>query len=235
MNKKVLELTMALFLLIGAYYLARAGAQITSGKIQEYSYRIVIDAGHGGPDPGKIGIHGELEKDINLQIALLLKEQLEQNNIEVYLLRDKDKDLADEQCSNRKAQDLKRRCEQIHEIGPDCVISIHQNSYSQEAAHGAQVFYYEDSEEARKLAESIQDSFQKNLDVENIRKAKGDRSYYLLKKTDSITVIVECGFLSNEKESVILTDRSYQVRVADAICKGILPYLEQRERRENSI
>ena len=92
---------------------------------------------------------------------------------------------------------------------------------------GAQVFYYGESQEGKELAEVLQKSLVAELDKENHRTAKANESYYLLKKTESPTVIVECGFLSNRQEAELLSDAEYQQKVAVAISKGIENYLNE--------
>lgn len=230
MKKKILELSMGCLLLVGVFWLARTGARLVASQSDDGDYIVVVDSGHGGQDPGKIGIHGELEKDINLQIALRLKKHLEKENVEVVMTREKDQDLADDNAQNRKVQDMKRRCEMIHEIQPDCVISIHQNSYPDESVKGAQVFYYQDSVEGERMAKIIQEKLIDKLDRENHRQAKGNGSYFLLKKTDASLVIVECGFLSNSEEALLLKDEEYQEKVAEAVCEGTVEYLEGSEK-----
>ena len=189
---------------------------------------VVIDAGHGGDDPGKVGINGAKEKDINLQIAFRVKEYLEENDIEVVLTRTSEDGLYDAGASNKKVQDMKRRIQLIDEAAPEVTVSIHQNSYPEEYVHGAQVFYYNGSTEGQKLAESIQSQLIETVDPENNRRIKANDSYYLLKKTEIPIVIVECGFLSNSKEAEKLCQESYQNRVAWAISMGILRYLNQK-------
>ena len=152
---------------------------------------MVIDAGHGGADPGKVGINGALEKDINLQIAIRLKSLLQAQDIKVVMTREDEGGLYDEDASNKKVQDMKRRIAIIEEAQPDVVISIHQNSYHEEYVHGAQVFYYNTSATGKKLAELIQKCFVRTVDSENKREPKGNDSYYLLKKTSRPIVIVE--------------------------------------------
>ena len=136
-------------------------------------------------------------------------------------------DLSDGTGGNSKVQDLKRRCELVRELQPDCVLSIHQNSYPEEYVKGAQVFYYGQSQEGKELAEVLQKSLVAELDKENHRTAKANESYYLLKKTKTPTVIVECGFLSNRQEAELLSDAEYQQKVAVAISKGIENYLNE--------
>ena len=228
MKRKIIELSMAIFLLIGVFFLAREGAEMAAGENKDYDYTVVLDPGHGGSDPGKVGVHKEQEKEINLQIALLVKEILEQEKVKVIMTRESDKGLADESISNKKVQDLKRRCSLIHQVQPDCVISIHQNSFTDSRAHGAQVFYYEGSEEGKRIAEAIQKDLVTYVEPENQRLAKGNKTYYLLKKTKIRTVIVECGFLSNPDDAAKLVTEEYQDliagQLAESICR-ILPEL----------
>jgi N-acetylmuramoyl-L-alanine amidase len=186
---------------------------------------VVIDAGHGGNDPGKVGVNHALEKDINLKIALILKDLLEAEDIKVIMTRDSDIGLYDENANNKKVQDMKNRCQLIQKSAPTVAVSIHQNSYHEEYVKGAQVFYYKHSASAKLLAEIIQQQIKTHVQPDNDRVAKNNASYYLLKKTDFTTVIVECGFLSNYEEAQNLTDEEYQQKLAWAIHLGILQYI----------
>lgn len=226
MKKKIWEMSMGILLLAGIFWIAREGAKMVPVHTEKKSVLVVVDPGHGGSDPGKIGVHKEKEKDINLQISLKVRDKMEKENIQVVMTRQKDQDLADEDSQNRKIQDLKKRCEIIHRTQPDCVVSIHQNSYPDENIKGAQVFYYEDSQEGKHLGEIMQKNLVEGLDKTNHRQAKGNKSYYLLKKTDATLVIVECGFISNSEESALLSSEKYQEQVAQSIVKGIKEYLE---------
>lgn len=186
---------------------------------------VVLDAGHGGIDPGKIGINGALEKDVNLQIASLVKTYLSAQDVDVVMTRETEDGLYDADASNKKVQDMKRRIDIIETAAPNLTVSIHQNSYPEEYVSGAQVFYYTESREGHRLAELLQRSFVQRLDPSNHRQAKANNSYYLLKKTSTPIVIAECGFLSNWAEAEKLCDEAYQERVAWAIQMGILQYL----------
>lgn len=219
---------MAVLLLAGIFGLSREGARLVSQQKEE-GLTVVLDAGHGGTDPGKIGVNGEKEKELNLEITMLLKEKLEKQGIQVVLTRDSDGGLYDEQSNNKKVQDLQRRCELIHKTSPICAVSIHQNSYTTPEVKGAQVFYYTNSAEGKKLAEGLQTALVEGVDPENHREAKGNTSYYLLKKTDVPLAIVECGFLSNPEEAGLLATKEYQEKVAEAVCTGILKYLEKSD------
>lgn len=186
---------------------------------------VVIDAGHGGDDPGKIGINGAKEKDVNLSIARRVKDYLEKEDIRVVMTRETEDGLYDADASHKKVQDMKRRIAIIEETAPDLTVSIHQNSYPEEYVHGAQVFYYEGSVEGQELADKIQKRLIEGADPENKRQIKANSSYYLLKKTKIPIVIVECGFLSNRTEAEALCSDEYQDRIAWEITLGILQYL----------
>lgn len=218
--------------LLSVIWLGREAVIYTAGnsvRTEREKICVVIDAGHGGTDPGKVGINGAKEKDINLQIAEYVKQYLEANDIEVVMTRESDEGLYDQDASNKKVQDMKRRIELIDETAPAVTVSIHQNSYPEEYVHGAQVFYYTGSKEGQALAQSIQEQLVAKVDPENKRQVKANDSYYLLKKTSIPIVIVECGFLSNSDEAEKLCSEAYQKRVAWAIHIGILRYLNAQE------
>lgn len=218
---------MAVCILVSAFLLARQSAVFVQSKNAEVKpLCIVIDAGHGGSDPGKVGINNAQEKDINLALALKLRDLLEQKNITVVLTRDSDTGLYPADATNKKASDMQKRCEIITEANPVFTISLHQNSYPAEEVKGAQVFYYAQSTEGEALANVLQSSLVSRVDSENKRVAKANDSYYLLKKTPTPTVIVECGFLSNPVEADLLIDEDYQNKLVRAIYMGILEYLE---------
>lgn len=182
--------------------------------------------GHGGIDPGKVGVNDVYEKDINLSVAMLLKEILEQNDCRIIMTRDSDEGLYQEGASNKKMADLRERCRMIDESGADVAVSIHQNSFSQQSSKGAQVFYQTTSSEGKSLAETLQKQLISSLDENNHRVAKANSDYYMLKHTKNTMVIVECGFLSNPEEAQRLTESAYQRRVAWAIALGTLQYLQ---------
>lgn len=204
----------------------------TSGAANPTDLVIVIDAGHGGRDSGKISVDNvTYEKDINLAIAYKLKGYLEAEGITVIMTRESDDGLYVESDSNKKAADLRRRIEVIERAAPVLVVSIHQNSYHESYVRGAQTFYYTTSAEGRELAEIIQEQLCLSLDPDNERKAKANDSYYLLKKTSVPIVIVECGFLSNPEEAALLTSKDYQDRVAFQIHLGVMQYLNQNKKK----
>ena len=220
-------------LLCCGWLLQKDFAKETSGNALEHQQvDVVIDAGHGGFDPGKVGINGALEKDINLEIALLLKTFLEANDVSVMLTRDGDYSLSEEGASNQKVQDMKQRIRMIEAASPKLTVSIHQNSYPEEYVKGAQVFYYTNSVKGKELAELIQNRLVEGLDTTNKRKVKGNDSYYLLKSTKTPIVIVECGFLSNSEEAAKLCTPEYAEEVAWQIHMGILQYINKMDETE---
>lgn len=186
---------------------------------------IVIDAGHGGVDPGKVGVSGTLEKDINLAIAKKLQARLEQDGMQAVMTREEDAGLYREGATNKKREDMEARVRLIAEAKPELVVSIHQNSFPDASCTGAQMFYYKDSEESKKLAETLQKKFPELLGDGNTRQAKANGDYYLLRKTACPIVIAECGFLSSPEEEELLSAPEYQEKVADVLYQGIREYL----------
>ena len=253
--KKKIELIMAVCLVIAAFFLGNQSAILVqnshtdtgelpdtpgtdsvsdtelAGNGQNESssdgLSIVIDAGHGGIDPGKVGINDALEKDINLALALKLRDKFSQDSIRIILTRDSDTGLYSEGSTNKKAEDMQTRCKIISDASPIFTVSLHQNSYPSPEVCGAQVFYFGQSQDGKKLADMIQDSLISNVDPDNHRVAKANESYYLLKKTPTPTVIVECGFLSNPTEADLLLTDDYQNLLVDAIYNGIQNYLSE--------
>ena len=230
MKKYRIELTMACLLLVCFYLLSRQAAVISVNQTERGTQKaarplILVDAGHGGSDPGMIGVGGLEEKGINLSISLLLRDTLEKSGYSVIMTREEDEGLYDSSAANKKAQDMQRRIAMIREHMPVLSVSIHQNSYHDAGVHGPQVFYYESSVEGKKLAEAVQSSLNDLLEVDRPRKVKGNTSYYLLKRSSGTLVIVECGFLTNPEEAQKLQTKEYQEKVAAAVSEGIRTYL----------
>ena len=228
------EILMAILLLFLIYHMARQAAILTApaaSSSASTSPVVVIDSGHGGIDPGKVGIVGSLEKDINLQIARRLKTYLEASDVTVVMTRDSDCGMYKDGDKNKKSADMKNRCSLINNAAPDLTVSIHQNSYHEESIKGGQVFYYKNSDEGRELAEILQKRFDFVLGDGNTRAAKANSNYYLLLHVRSPIVIVECGFLSNSGEAAKLGSPDYQDRLAWTIHMGIMEYLNSAQSR----
>lgn len=227
-----MKLIMACVLLISFCLLSRQAEAVSVGMNSETAEKkenvIVLDPGHGGSDPGMVGIDGLEEKGINLSVSLLLKEKLEGNGYTVVLTRESDKGLYDESAQNKKAQDMQRRIALIDETAPALTVSIHQNSYHDSSVKGPQVFYYETSMEGKELAADLQESLNNLPEVERPREIKGNTTYYLLKRSKGVLVIAECGFLTNPQEAELLQKEEYQEKVADALADGIDRYLKKK-------
>lgn len=226
-----IETIMGILLLVMVFGISREAGIMAVGQrtvSRKGNPVVAIDIGHGGNDPGKVGVDGSLEKDINLQIAKRLKAYLESSDVEVVMTRDDDTGLYNASDSNKKMADMRKRCEIINEAAPDLVISIHQNSYHQEAISGGQVFYYKSSEKGKQLAEIIQKRFDYVLGENNRRAAKANDNYYLLLHVKQPIVIVECGFLSNWNESAKLNSEEYQDKLAWTIHMGVMEFLNSR-------
>ena len=220
MRKKI-ELILVMLTLAGLVMVSKKLEKyVNSDKVEKKEYTVVLDAGHGSSDSGKVGINGVLEKDINLSISKETKKYLEKKGIRVVMTRDKDESLAEGENGNRKVQDMKARVKRINDTKPDLAVSIHQNSYHEESIHGAQVFYYEHSESGEKDARILQEALLA-VDPDNTRQVKANTTYYLLKRTEVPILIIECGFLSNQEEAEKLASEDYQKEIAKAIANGI--------------
>lgn len=191
---------------------------------------ILIDPGHGGFDAGA-SANGAVEKNINLEVAKYLKGYIEAAGGSAYMTREEDKDTADPnrpKGMSQKKSDLKMRKADAERYGADIFISIHMNKFEQSEYRGAQVFYDDDSEKNKFLAESVQQGIKDALKDGNNRvaKATGD-GIFVLKDNKIPSVLVECGFLSNPDEAKLLQTPDYQKKVAEGIYGGIVKYLDK--------
>ncbi len=189
-------------------------------KYSELETTIVIDAGHGGIDPGTHQ-NGVLEKDINLAIAKKLAQFLDRGSIKIIMTRTEDELYQDD-----RNKDLVHRKEVINQQEVDLAVSIHVNSFPSPNSSGGQTFYQEDCSPSKQLATSIQEQLRK-VQSNNHRKIK-PAPYYILKKSEVPTVITEVGFISNREERKKLTEPQVQKKLARAIGKGIINYLNSQ-------
>ena len=187
---------------------------------------IVIDAGHGGMDSGTVGEDGTLEKDINLDMALRLYDKFAGAGYSVYMTRTDDFDGQGWDVYNKNA-DMSKRVELINSYENAVVISVHQNSFTNETLSGAQVFYSSNNEKSSYLAECIRQSICQRLQPMNERAVKeGNDLSRILCEANPPAVIVECGFMSNKEELEKLKDETYREGMAYAIFMGTLNYLK---------
>lgn len=184
---------------------------------------IAVDAGHGGYDPG-VTLEELDEKDVNLAIALKLKEVLFLNGFEVVLTRDEDEDFL-QTAGPKKQKDMAERKRIIEESGAQYLISIHTNSIPGSKWKGAQVFYQKGREESEKLGIKVQSNLQN--DTETTREAK-PTDFYLTREIEIVGIVVEAGFLTNPEEKEMLQDEQYQYKIAWAIAKGLIQFLDKK-------
>lgn len=196
-----------------------------SDTVPSRNYTVLIDAGHGGTDPGSIGYKTKVHEDtLNLKMSKLLKEKLESAGINVVMTRETDDALIDGAGRKWKRKEMEARRELIKKTRPNMVISLHQNSYTNHSLRGAQVFYDKKSDISKLIAESIQEQFKQHLDRSIKSPSPGD--YFMLKCSSAPSVIVECGFLSNEEDEKLLLSPEYQEKIVNSIYRGIVNFFQ---------
>ncbi len=197
---------------------------------------ILIDPGHGGIDGGAKSKSGVIEKDINLQISLKLKDILEQKGYKVYLTRESDQGLEQKGSTIRekKRDDLKRRRDLKVETKCDVFVSIHQNMFPQAKCYGAQV-WHSSNDISKKLADYVQESLKETVKDKNKRVSKpaGDAYLILRDKYEGASILVECGFLSNPEEEQRLKTEEHQNLIVEGISLGIEKYFQEIDKTTN--
>lgn len=230
LSRRGIALCGALLALLAASALLREGAVPTLAPAEALrGKRVAIDPGHGGVDPGAVGVRGTLEKDVVLAIARLLGPLMERAGAQVLLLREDDRELATDpgEYGTRQRRDLALRAEGASVFGADLYISLHANSFPSPKWSGAQVFYKPGDDASRRLAVAIQERLAQAF-PDNGRKAKpGD--FFVLKQARMPAVVVEVGFLSNPEEEQLLGTPAHQRKLAEAILLGVAGYLAAGE------
>ena len=190
-------------------------------------FTVIIDAGHGGFDPGAIGVDGVLEKELNLTIAKYVSEYLANKGVRVSMTRQNDDQLRIEGSKlSSKTQDLKARIDLANSHSNGILVSIHMNMFSDPSIQGLQVWYSSNGRLSEILAEKIQSNVARTIQPNNKRQIKKDsNSIYILRKSQIPAVLVECGFISNPDEADLLKDKKYQQELSKSIADGILLYL----------
>ena len=209
------------------------GTEVFSGKT---TGRIIIDAGHGYPDGGAIGITGTIESDLNLKIALYLQKALSQKGYTVIMTRTDENSLSDsgKSLSEKKRSDMNKRLKIINGSGADMFVSIHINKFSDSRYRGAQVIYSDNFVQSELLASSIQTELCKLSDNMSKRKEnKAPKNIFLLKNANIPAGIVECGFSSNFAEEQLLLTEKYQKELANSIAAGIKEYYNSEKERQS--
>lgn len=183
-------------------------------------FHVVIDAGHGGKDKGAQSRNGTYESDINLAIAKALKVELENRGVGVTMTRETEAWLAAPNARNKKRSDMDARRRIIERVRPDLVISIHLNMFPGDTSvRGLQTFYDKDGTVSKVYAEAIQNEFNQSPLAINRSARTGD--YYILDSTQFPSVLVECGFLSNEDDERLLSSPEYHHILAHYMASAI--------------
>ena len=196
---------------------------------QGRGFVLVIDPGHGGMDGGAVSSGGTVEAQINLAIGLRMEEAAQLLGVETVMTRREDVDLHDENAGTvrqQKTSDLKNRVAQVNRISGGILVSLHQNSLPQvPSVHGAQVFYGE-AEGSRELAETVQTALNTTVN-DRVKEVKAAGSaVYLLEHAEVPAILVECGFLSNQDETVMLNTEKHQTRLALTILTAVLSHVQ---------
>lgn len=219
---------LVLALLVGgvAWRLHKQDEKIWSWSIGNQT--VLIDAGHGGVDPGAVG-KNSLEKDVTLAISKRLKVLIQQAGGNPVMVREEDVDLGTSQgLAKRKREDLAQRIQLAKDSQANVYLSIHVNSYPNEKLSGPQVFYHADSPEGKLLAQSIQTELNKLTGSKRV--AKDNQDLFILKKANQAAVTVEVGFLSNLAEEQKLNDPDYQQQLAVAIYQGLTEFFSSLQK-----
>ncbi|MBQ9161973.1 MAG: N-acetylmuramoyl-L-alanine amidase [Clostridia bacterium] len=190
---------------------------------------VVIDAGHGGEDGGAVSADGAQEKDINLAIALMLRDYYTAAGIPTVLTRDGDVLLYDKNADHvgrKKMMDLASRLATAEGTESSLFISIHQNAFSDKKYNGLQVWYSPHSAQSFDIAKDIQ-SASTLIQPSNYRKVKAaDENLFILHRLHSPAVLVECGFMSNTEEASRLASEEYQRKLAFTIFISTVKYFK---------
>ena len=204
---------------------------ILHGMAEEPEYLVIVDPGHGGTDGGAVGDDGTVEKNLNLTIALLLKEKLEEAGMRVILTRQTDED-TDGLTGFHKRQDLEERAKIGNESGADIYVSIHINASTSRKDQGFQAWFGKGNEDSPLLAKSISKAVEDAKICHRIRTVKQvPETLYIFRTVKIPSVLVECGFISNAADLHKLQQETFRNDLCTALCKGIKDYLSGNNSR----
>lgn len=189
-------------------------------------HQIVLDAGHGGIDGGAISCSGIPESQYNLEITLRLRDLFHLLGYKTIMIRTEDISIytKGETIAQKKMSDLKERVRIVNETENAVLISIHQNTFSDSQYRGAQVFYA-DTEGSKQLATQMQAALVQSINPDSNRKSKQCKGIYLMEHIRRPGILVECGFLSNPEENVLLQTPEYQKKLSCVIVAASDSYL----------
>lgn len=218
----VISLTLCGIILGNQTVLAFAGT-----KSLERKHIIIVDPGHGGMDGGAISCTGKPESGYNLEIATGINDLLHLLGYNTIMTRTEDISIykSGSTIAQKKISDLKERLRIVNEVAEQAIlISIHQNFFTQPQYSGAQVFYGA-GQGSEDLAQTMQTALIKNLNKNSKRTEKKGQGIYILEKANCPAVLIECGFLSNPEEEMLLGQADYQKKLSELICISALDFL----------
>ena len=211
------------------YYFYNSGesSENTSVMSEQCEYTVVIDAGHGGEDGGAVGRSGIPEKDINLSVSYKLYDMLTLFGVNAVMTREDDRLLYGEGQENRKKfYDVRNRVNIVNNSTNPILISVHQNKFPLEKYFGLQVYYSQNNDGSRALANILQNKAKEHLIKGNNRNIKGaGRNIYLLHNLECPAILVECGFLSNREEEALLISSEYQRKISFTVFSSVMDYV----------
>jgi N-acetylmuramoyl-L-alanine amidase len=232
----IIAIAIIAFVVILGLYLNNSNNNIYRATLKQNNMKIlkptiIIDPGHGGVDGGAVGVNGVVEKDLNLDISLTVRDMLKVCGYNIVMTREDDRSIHDSSAKsirNQKKSDLHNRFDIIAANPGAITISIHQNTYTQSQYNGAQIFYSKNNPESKDLADTLQKKFKDILQPNNERVSQvAGKNLFLLWNSKNPTILIECGFLSNPDEAQKLNTKEYRNKVAYTITCGILNYIDE--------
>lgn len=235
MKKTVCILSAVLLLMFGVVSAGKSSSITMSELADPHSLQfdrtVILDAGHGGEDGGAVAPDGTMEKELNLAISNTIAAYFELFGIPYIPVRTTDVSVCDEGLTSikeRKRSDILNRYALINNTPDSILLSIHQNMFSEPQYSGTQVFYAGAEPNSELLASIIRESVLTALQPDNTRAIKPSTdSIYLLYHAKTASVLVECGFLSNENELQKLKNEAYESQLSYFIFRAMLRYLSQ--------
>ena len=229
LNKGILIVALTVTCYFALYFFWTPESVEDAAALQTQLPVVIIDAGHGGEDGGTTSVSGVMEKFLNMEISQRLEQMLAFCGVETIMVRETDISVYSGNCSTlseKKASDLKNRAELINRTPNAVVISIHQNHYHEARYRGAQVFYAP-TDGSKLLAATVQDVLRTNLDPANRRQIEAADTVYLMNHIRCTGILLECGFLSNPQEDLLLQDPNYQIKLVSTVSGALLQYLSE--------
>lgn len=225
LNKKRILFILSSIILGISLYSPNISVETVSVPVSNHT--IIIDAGHGLPDGGAISDDGTSEENINLNISLKLQKLLEASGSTVILTRSDENGIYEINSKNKKQSDLKNRVNLANSSNAEIFVSIHLNKIDISSCSGWQSFYQKNNENSKILAKCIQENLNYSIQKNNKRDILPLSGKYIIDNVKIPTVIIECGFLSNQTDLNNLKTDSYQENLAWGIYTGIIDYFSK--------